>query len=309
MNLGRKVVLVVRKTRLQELIAQYNTESQARFVVESRGGDFQDYCHEHTAYNNALASVEHALEGKFRVQRLERTFLCNFMFNPDDIIVVLGQDGLVANALKYLHGQPVVAVNPEPARYDGVLLPFSVNEVLRVVKNVVMGRFQSRAITMAQARLDDGQQLLAVNDFFIGPRLPISARYQLSMGDRSEMQSSSGVIVSTGLGSTGWLKSVFAGAAGVLGLEKMPNTAFDWSLPRLQFVVREPFQSKTTGTDWVAGEIPTNAALTLHSQMANHGVIFSDGMVDDYLMFNSGTTVQIQVADRQGHLVIGGAEV
>lgn len=304
MSLSRKVVLVVRKTRQQELIAQYNTESQARFVVESRGGDFEDYRQENAAYGNALASVEFALDGKFRVQRLDREFLFNFIFNPDDIVVVLGQDGLVVNVLKYLQGQPVVAVNPEPARYDGVLLPFAVADVAKVVKDVSQGRFQNRSITMAQACLDDGQTLLAVNDFFIGPRLPISVRYQLSIGERSETQSSSGVIVSTGLGSTGWLKSVFVGAKGILGLSDANKFDFDWGLPRLQFVVREPFPSRTTGTTLVTGEITAGSVLTIHSQMVNHGIIFSDGMVDDYLAFNGGTTARVQIAVQQGHLVI-----
>ena len=35
----------------------------------------------------------------------------------EDIVVVVGQDGLVANTLKYLQGQPVIAVNPD--RSDG----------------------------------------------------------------------------------------------------------------------------------------------------------------------------------------------
>ncbi|MDR1349613.1 MAG: hypothetical protein LBJ59_02310, partial [Zoogloeaceae bacterium] len=54
---------------------------------------------------------------------------------------------------------------------------------------------------------------LAVNDFFIGQRTHISARYILKHEGLKEPQSSSGVIVSTGLGSTGWMKSIIAGAS------------------------------------------------------------------------------------------------
>ena len=49
------------------------------------------------------------------MQVIDRGFLPNFVFGPEDTVVTLGQDGLVANTLKYLHGQPVVGVNPDPS--------------------------------------------------------------------------------------------------------------------------------------------------------------------------------------------------
>ena len=59
-----------------------------------------------------------------RIQWIERAFLPTFTFGALDVVVVLGQDGLVVNAAKYLDGQPVIALNPDPERVDGVLLPF-----------------------------------------------------------------------------------------------------------------------------------------------------------------------------------------
>lgn len=38
--------------------------------------------------------------------------LDRFLFEPDDIVLALGQDGLVANVAKYLDGQPVIGSNP-----------------------------------------------------------------------------------------------------------------------------------------------------------------------------------------------------
>ena len=70
-------------------------------------------------------------------------------------------------------------------------------------------------MTMAQAELNDGQRLLAVNDLFIGARTHVSARYRLRYQGREEDQSSSGLIVSTGAGSTGWYRSLLTGAAGI----------------------------------------------------------------------------------------------
>ena len=121
-----KIVLIVRPTRLDDLVARFNTVQQAQFYVEHLGADFADYLAEHRRYREASATAETVLRGLGRVQRLDRRFLPNFVFGAEDSVVVLGQDGLVANTLKYLDGQRVVGVNPDPGRWDGVLLPFTV---------------------------------------------------------------------------------------------------------------------------------------------------------------------------------------
>ena len=111
-----KIVLVVRETRLEELKVRFNTVSQARFYVQQQGGNFEDYEQEDTVYHAAVQQAHQQLSLLGRVQVVHRTFLPNFIFGPEDIAVAVGQDGLVANTLKYLHGQPLVGVNPDPAR-------------------------------------------------------------------------------------------------------------------------------------------------------------------------------------------------
>ena len=297
-----KVVLVVRETRLEQLVAQYNTLEQTQFVIESRGGTFEDTLAEHNAYREAIKTVQATLSDKARIQCVSREYLPNYIFGPEDIVVVIGQDGLVANTLKYLDGHPVIGINPEPSRYDGVLLPFEVKDLAKVFSDVSHARFQSREITMAQATLNDGQRMIAVNELFIGPRFQTSAFYDLRIDEKHERQSSSGVIVSTGLGSTGWLKSVAAGAAGVSG-RTTKSFEMPWEERLLTYAVREPFPSQTTGTDLVFGSIASENVFTMTSLMANNGVIFSDGMIDDCIEFNSGAIVEISLASKRGRLV------
>lgn len=305
---NRKAILITRQTRYQELVAQYNTESQAAFVIESRGQDFEDYKAEHAVYQQAITEVENTLQTILRVQQLDREFLPNFLFGPDDLVIVVGQDGLVANTLKYLNGQPVIAINPEPKRYDGILLPFAVKDTELITNDVLANNFNAKAITMAKATLNDGQEITAVNELFIGPKLQISARYEIEYNGKTELQSSSGLIVSTGLGSTGWLTSIMQGAEKIAGINKAkrkpsPNFGWEWDRKELRFAVREPFPSHITGTDLVYGDVTETKALTIKSQMANHGVIFSDGMVDDFIEFNSGTVVEMGFAKDKGVLV------
>jgi NAD kinase len=306
---GRKLVLVTRRTRVEELVARHHTLAQARFYIEHLGADFGDYLKEHVAYQAARTQVLAVLARHERHQVVERGFLPNFLFGPADIVLALGQDGLVANTMKYLDGQPLVGINPEPHRYDGVLLPFEARDLAAVLPDILSDRRDHKAVTMAEAVLSDGQTLRAVNDLFIGPQSHTSARYEIALGETREVQSSSGVIVSTGLGSTGWMKSVVRGAIGVvegLGHRHAGGDAapLPWDAGALRFAVREPFPSRSSQAGLVYGEFALGKALELTSLMPDHGVIFSDGIEADYLAFNAGTRARIAVAARTGRLVI-----
>ena len=298
----RKVVLVTRKTRLEELLARYHSLAQARFYLEHLGADISDYQREHDTYLAAREQVAAVLSRYLRRQVVDRQFLPNFLFGPDDIVVALGQDGLVANTMKYLNGQPLLGVNPDPARYDGVLLPFQAGDLARVLAEAMQDRRPARPVTMARAELSDQQVLYAVNDFFIGPRSHTSARYEVRLGAQCEVQSSSGVIVSTGLGSTAWLKSIVTGARAIAQADA-PYQALPWDTDRLVFAVREPFPSRATDATLVYGDIPRGEQIVLRSLMPESGVIFSDGIEADFLQFNAGTEARIGVAERSGQLV------
>ena len=304
-----KIILVTRATRLEELVARFNTEAQAKFYVEHLGADFSEYEIEDRVYKQALMDAQTQLRDLGRLQVLDRHFLPNFIFGREDTVVVLGQDGLVANTLKYLDAHPVIAVNPDPGRWDGVLLPFRTGDLSAIVKDVFNSKRTMREITMAKAELNNGQRLYAVNDLFVGQRTHLSARYRIDIGSVSEQQSSSGIIVSTGLGATGWFKSIMAGVMGigqVLGQPIHANifSSFTWEANYLYYTVREPFPSKSSTTHMVFGELTAEKPMKLVSQMPENGVIFSDGIEQDHLEFNSGTQALITVAEKKGHLVI-----
>jgi len=305
-----KIILVVRATRLADLKAKFATKTQARFYVSRLGGDFDDYEREDTAYQQAIAQARQTLGELGRVQLVQRAFLPNFVFGEQDIVVVLGQDGLVANTLKYLNGQPLVGVNPDPKRWDGQLLPFQVPDLEAVMREVLRSGRKTREVTMAEAALNTGLVLCAVNDLFIGVKSHGSARYRIALGNAAENHSSSGVIVSTGLGSTGWFKSLMAGAAGVAVAAGRAQAAqaqdpqFPWESDHLYFTVREPFPSRNTGTTLVFGKVTPQQPLVIESMMAENGVIFSDGIEHDFIEFNSGTKATISISKRKGRLVV-----
>jgi NAD kinase len=309
MLLRDKIVVVTRKTRLEELIERFNTRKQAKFYIEHNGLDFSEYEKEHEVYTQALGKLTRELSRfERRVQAIDWTFLPNFLFAPEDLVVTVGRDGLVVNTAKYLDRQLIVAVNPDPSRNDGILLPFTADTAAAGVARVLESKAHRHEITMAEVKLNDGQHLLAVNDFYIGQRTHISSRYSLTWHRHTERQSSSGVLVSTGAGSTGWLSSTQNMAAAVTSLlegkrHELPRLRLSWEDPRLVFVVREPFRSRASNIRLAAGMIDAAEELQLESHMPDGGVIFSDGVEADALAFNAGTVATIRAADRKTHLV------
>jgi len=336
------IVVVTRQTRLEGLKSRWVTASAVKFRLKAahdieraqrgaaRGGfkqtfadaaaDFDEYAREDETYHHVCETLQRELDFGLPVKFLDRSYVPNYDFWNCAAVVVVGQDGLVANTAKYVGATPIVAVNPDPLRFDGVLLPFAPSDARRAVGRVLENKYRRRRVTLAQVSLNDGQKMLAFNDFFIGASSHVSARYTLEVAGRSEAQSSSGVIISTGLGSTGWLKSLLTGATAIaqlagqaLGRQAPPlpgakrtpklKSEFAWDANYLFYTVREPFPTRTTGASMVFGRITPDAPLVLESRMAENGVIFSDGIESDFLEFNAGTQATIDVADRKGALV------
>ncbi|MCJ8152886.1 sugar kinase [Chryseobacterium sp. SSA4.19] len=295
-------IIIKNKTRLESLIERFNTKAQAKFYIERSGGNFQDYVDEHEQFYRSFLEVQTQLSGIIKNKVVEKDFIPSYIFSENNVIVVIGQDGLVANVAKYSRHIPIIAINPDEERYDGTLLPFTAKNFLNAVKSVINESFSSRKMRFAEAVLNDGQKLLAVNDLFIGISSHASARYKIMLNGKEETHSSSGIIVSTKTGSTGWLSSVFNMASGILGVS-------DMKYPQLKdedlyFAVREPFKSIRTQTDICGGKLEKGNKLIIESLMPNNGFIFSDGIEQDFLHFNSGATAEIRLADEEAVLVL-----
>lgn len=328
MKQQKEYAIIVRsKTRLESLIERFNTKAQTKFYIESLGGYYEDYELEHEIFYASLNRLQTQLSKVIKHKTIDRSFLPSYIFNSKNIIIVIGQDGLVANTAKYSKGIPMVAVNPDQDRYDGVLLPYNTDTFLGAVESVISNQYDVRNVRFAEASLNDGQNLLAFNDLFIGPTSHISARYKITFNGKTEEQSSSGLIISTAAGSTGWLSSIFNMAYGISDtfepekkqkLRKMPNKKLKEKQPEmpkphfrpqlskeeLLFAVREPFKSIRTQADIVAGIISQKNKLVIESLMPTQGVIFSDGIEKDFIKFNSGAIATIGISNESANIVI-----
>lgn len=283
-----RVVLVTRPTEYAALVARHGTRDQARFFLQQRGRTIEPLEERHAAQMSAVTAVSAAIPVEWRRANVVRGDLDRFLFEPIDIVVTVGQSGLVANVAKYLDGQPVIGVSPDPGRDGAVLAPHAASDAGALIRAAAAGSLPIDERTMVEARLDDGQRVLALNEIFIGHSSHQSARYLLRRTDGSEHQSSSGIVVTTGTGATGWGASISRERGQPLELQ--PGDL------RLCFFVREAWPSPTFGTSLTAGVIEADQELQIVSELDEGGVVFGDGIESDRLAFGWGLQATVRVA-------------
>lgn len=299
MTLSPRVVVVHRRTELDDLLAHHSTRQQAAFFLRSRERTLDEVEARHGAQQAALTTVAGAIPFDWRRVQIERGDLDRFVFGPEDVIVAVGQDGLVANVAKYLAGQVVIGLNPEPQRNAGVLVchpPGAIGNLLAIAASADIGtHVQTRR--MVEATLDDGQSLRALNEVYVGHPSHQSARYRIETPDgRHERHSSSGVLVGSGTGATGWCRSVWLERHSALRLPQ-PDEA------RLCWFVREAWPSPASGTDSTEGLLSDDEQLVLTAE--SDLVAFGDGIESDSLTLTWGQRVTLTLASQRLLLLAG----
>ncbi|MFD5322313.1 hypothetical protein [Streptomyces sp. NPDC127092] len=296
MSLAPRAVLVHRTTEYEELLARHGTHGQAAFQLAARGRSVTEVRERHERNRRALAEVSAAVPLRWRQARVERADLDRFLFGPEDVVVVVGQDGLVANAAKYLSGQPVVGVDDDPGRNPGVLVRHRPGDARRLLPSATGPRTAAEELTMVEAVTDDAQRLLALNEIYIGPPGHQTARYVLrAPAAPPEAQASSGVLVGTGTGATGWLRSLWHQRGSTLPLPAP-------TAPRLAWTVREAWPSPVTGTACVEGLLAEGDTLDLVVE-SDRLVAFGDGIESDALELTWGRSVRVGISETVLRLV------
>ena len=301
MTLAPRVVLVHRRTELEELIARHGTRGQAAFYLRTRGRRIEDLEARHTEQAAAMAEVSSRIPADWRRGMVERADLPQFLFGPDDIVVAVGQDGLVANLAKYLDGQLIIGIDPEPKRNPGTLvrhLPRACADLLALAVRGggEPGGAHAKRLTMVTAETDDGQRLTGLNEIYLGQPTHQTARYTLRLPDgRAEAQASSGLIVSTGTGATGWCRSAWLERKSPLVL---PGPEED----RLAWFVREAWPSPATGTALTEGLLAAGQEMEVTAE-SDRLVLFGDGIEADTIPLTWGQSARLRLADQSLRLL------
>ena len=297
MSTTPRVVVVTRATDYGALVARHGTHEAARFFLEGRGQAIGEVEARHRRFEAALQLVLQAIPVAWRQSRIDRVDLSRFLFEPGDVVCAVGQDGLVANAAKYLSGQPVIGVNPEPERFDGVLVPHRPERAAKMLH----GR-------RAQSRRDRGAHHGG------GParRRPAVARPQRAL--RRTPHAPVGALPAAARGTRGAAVVVRhrrLDRNGLDGMGALHSSPREHDAGRLR---RRPsdgsrascakaFPSVSTGTQLAACTLDGDASLEVVSEMNDGGTIFGDGIEDDRMDFRWGLRAKVQIAPERLNLV------
>src|SRR5204863_179982 len=108
-ELNTEIAVEEKKKQIDEKKMEAEIQkAQAKFYIERSGGNFRDYEIEHQNFHNSLSLVQRQLSKVIKNKIVERNFLPSFLFNEKQVVIVIGQDGLVANTAKYVNEIPIV---------------------------------------------------------------------------------------------------------------------------------------------------------------------------------------------------------
>ncbi len=214
----------------------------------------------------------------------------NTNFGEYGLVISIGGDGTFTRASNLVENQLILGVNSDPDTSEGALTSIDPN-TLNNLEHILEGNF--RTIQRERAEVVKNKELIRIyvlNSIFIGAAMQfLAARYKIKLRDREEEQRSSGVIISTGSGSTAWFKS-----AG--------GEPFDYSEKRLKLIVREPYFGKRVFKSTILkGEIGMGERIEFESMRDYGGVIVLDDKVYD---FNKKDQAEIRISDKPLNVIL-----
>ncbi len=151
-------------------------------------------------------------------------------FKGYDLVITIGGDGTFLRASHYIKNQLMLGVNSVPTNSVGALCSITYNQFPKKLAEILDNKYKVKDLLRMKIQIN-GQPLPIepINDILFTNYSPAAtSRYIAKYNGRREDQKSSGIWVSTPLGSTAAMH-----AAG--GNKQRPNDN------RLQFFVREPF--------------------------------------------------------------------
>lgn len=150
-----------------------------------------------------------------------------------DMVIALGGDGTVLSASHYLIDKPLLAVNTSPGKSEGALTTIPINKLNQKLQEITENNFKTEKLERIEVSINDKPlDILSLNEVFIAnEKAYLVSKYKIKFKDIEEQQRSSGLIFSTGTGSTAWFNSAS-------GKPFPANSKF------IKTITREPYKGK-----------------------------------------------------------------
>lgn len=197
----------------------------------------------------AVKKVEDVLKKKkLSYKKIPVSMLLKEDLLPFNLIIILGGDGTILKTCKYITTQEVILINSDPEHSEGVITDFPLPKVEQL-SYILDGKYKTKLRQRMEVKVNNSQVEDAVlNEVYFGSgKACMISKYEIQYDGKKETQRGSGVIISTGTGSTAWYHS-----AG--------GNEFDPEEETAKFLVREAYNKEklnltilngvATGTDF-----------------------------------------------------------
>jgi len=161
-----------------------------------------------------------------------------------EFVISIGGDGTALSASHFTFELPLLAVNSNPKKSEGVLTTININELEKKLEEIKKDNFETEKLERIEAEINGKKiDFPALNEIFIAnEKAYLVSKYKIKIKENAEEQRSSGLIFSTGTGSTAWFKS-----AG--------GKPFKPDARHIKMIVREPYFGKLKKFEILEAEI------------------------------------------------------
>ncbi len=210
-----------------------------------------------------------------------------------DCAVVVGGDGTLLRASHLIEATPVLHVSSSFKVNEAFFARATAKDIGRKIRLISKGKYKLLPLMRLEAEIN-GKKLpfKALNEVYAGSKEPYhTARYKLIIGNKTEEQKSSGILISTPAGSYAWARSA--------GGRTLPLTA-----KKIQFVVREPYAGRLTKPKMLRGVLGANQKVTIISDIweKHKGIVVIDSHKREF-SFNKGARLVVKTAKQTLNLI------
>lgn len=199
----------------------------------------------------------------FGKNKLKASFCKRSKFNKKlggsyDLVLSVGGDGTLLRAAHSAQSAVIFGINSNRKKSEGALCSATIVDLKEKTQKAIEGNFVIRSFARARISFKNKSKSYdALNEVYVGSAISyITSRYSLKFGKIKEKQKSSGIIASTGLGSTAWYSS-------------SARESFSPENNELRFIVREPYRGRLSAFNLKKGSITGKQKLSLKLKMAN----------------------------------------
>lgn len=250
--------------------------------------ELQMICESHETHYNTLAGVEHVLEDHAGYDVVASDSLSADVVEEHDAVISLGGDGTVLETAKYVEDDTPLLPIRSDGKSRGGLCTVGMEDAAVAAMRLAEGKYAVEEWSRIEGHHGDSTDI-GLGEVFIGAAdTTDAADYTIRHNGVRERHKSSGIVVSTGAGSTGWYKNV-----------DEDYEPFERNMDELRYAVREPMDDQENRYTLRHGVIRPGDEFTVKSHMNDNkqGIIRYDGDKQDRTHdFSRAKEIDIRIA-------------